>query len=618
MRPSAFLPILIALVALLLPHGAAAESSLSDNPTDRRSTIPHDEELAQALRESGIRSIAVRHEGWNETLYTWSRLKVYQLTGRQRIAGQDPVFTTLSMMYEPEAWMNARFLPVEHPRVAEILGAEGKWMSPSELVHNPRVEVMRTELAELLERRNERDDLKEVLDAVHQVRSIGPDRPGVYDTVVTPEVDRMLVQLYVRDSEMRTEARQRLRQLNRQVRQDRAYLEAGLRMLDRAILARQLPQEFLIIPDPDARHGEWMAARDAAARGEAWQIETASIEPAAMPRPLTLTRAATELDVTLTDLFQARRTSGLAESVERFLSTANEARYYPDAGYLARKNFYIQYNPTRNASWVYGLSIIFYGLFFFFRSRPWLIAGTSVLGVGLAMHTFGQVLRMSLTGYMPVSNMYESIVFASWAAMAIGLGLELWKRSGVLGLAAAVVGFIALIGVSLMPLHDTRIHPLRAVLNSYWLNIHVTAMLISYGAFMVATICAAGYLIKSYTGREALFGGTPLIPSVQLEELAYRLVQIGWPILTLGVLLGALWADEAWGRFWGWDPKETWALITWIAYTIYLHTRMVLGWKGRISAIACIIGFVMLLITWIGVSYIPWFAGGLHTYASPT
>src|SRR5690606_14227366 len=101
-------------------------------------------------------------------------------------------------------------------------------------------------------------------------------------------------------------------------------------------------------------------------------------------------------------------------------------------------------------------------------------------------------------------------------------------------------------------------------------------------------------------------------------EFAYRLVQVGWPILTFGVALGAVWADTAWGRYWGWDPKETWAFITWVTYTVYLHTRMVLGWRGRWSAAACLIGFLMVLITWLGVSFIPLFAGGLHTYASPT
>ena len=143
-------------------------------------------------------------------------------------------------------------------------------------------------------------------------------------------------------------------------------------------------------------------------------------------------------------------------------------------------------------------------------------------------------------------------------------------------------------------------------------------MLISYAAFAIAAFFAGLYLVKHFTGRESLLGGKPLMTMPQTEEFAYRLVQLGWPILTLGVALGAVWADTAWGRFWGWDPKETWAFITWVGYTVYLHTRMVMGWRGKWSAAACLLGFVLVLITWIGVSYIPLFAGGLHSYASPT
>jgi cytochrome c-type biogenesis protein CcsB len=213
--------------------------------------------------------------------------------------------------------------------------------------------------------------------------------------------------------------------------------------------------------------------------------------------------------------------------------------------------------------------------------------------------------------------MYESITFTAWSAIVIGATFEIMQRRGFVGLVTAVVGLLALILVAQMPLHDIRMHPLRAVLNSYWLNIHVTMMLVSYGAFAIAAGVAVVYLLKSFLGRDALFGGTPLMDLEQTEEFAYRLVQVGWPILTVGICLGAVWADTAWGRYWGWDPKETWAFITWIVYTIYLHSRMVMGWRGRVSALACVIGFIMVLITWLGVSYIPWFAGGLHTYASP-
>jgi len=183
-------------------------------------------------------------------------------------------------------------------------------------------------------------------------------------------------------------------------------------------------------------------------------------------------------------------------------------------------------------------------------------------------------------------------------------------------LGATLVGFLMLTGVAMMPLHESRIHPLRAVLNSYWLNIHVTMMLFSYAAFALAAVFAGIYLLRSAFRLDGVLSS--VMSQAQTEEFAYRLVQLGWPLLTVGVTLGAVWADVAWGRAWGWDPKETWAFITWVTYTAYLHSRMVMGWRGNWSAAACVVGFVMVVITMLGVSYLPWFSGGLHSYASPT
>lgn len=365
-----------------------------------------------------------------------------------------------------------------------------------------------------------------------------------------------------------------------------------------------------------------MAARDArpAATAPATTIQQASLEQS----PIAATTAVTDIGTAawrfheeLRRAFATNDPAIVAPATEAFLSVVTLSRHYPTEGYLALKNAYMRYNPYWTAVYFYGLSALLFSLFAFFRAPAWKWSGLGVLLIGLAIHTAGGVMRYMISGYVPVSNMYESITFTAWSAILIGVIFEIFQRRGFVGLVTAVVGFLALILVAQMPLHDVRMHPLRAVLNSYWLNIHVTAMLISYGAFAIAAGVAVVYLFKSLLGREALFGGTPLMDLEQTEEFAYRLVQVGWPILTVGICLGAVWADTAWGRYWGWDPKETWAFITWIVYTIYLHSRMVMGWRGRVSAIACLIGFVMVLITWLGVSYLPWFAGGLHTYASP-
>ncbi|MDK2972890.1 MAG: hypothetical protein PWP23_2645 [Candidatus Sumerlaeota bacterium] len=609
----------VLVAILLLAPGNARAQTLSADPADRLSTVPHDEELQAALLDTGIGMIAVRHEGWNETLDSWARIKMYEITGRTSIHGQDPVYSVLSIMYRPDQWIHARILPVEHPRIAEIMQFDGKWVSLADIFDNPNGPALGAALDEVAARREEFTNLQKLLDAVHQARSIGENRPGIAGSMAEQfGVDPARVQQLMASAEERKAEQERLAELGRQVKHDKPFLRAGSHLQERAELLTTLDRQFFIVPDADTPDIEWITplhAQLATPSGTRIVPASNSTAPAG---GLDLPAAAVALDGALVAAFRSGEANGLNEAVAGFLRTVEQSRYYPSHAYLAVKNFYVNFAPSRTASWFYLLATVLFGLFTFFRKDGWRLAGTGVLLLALAWQTLGLALRLSLTGHMPVSNMYESIVFTSWAAIALGAGLELWKRNGMFGLVTAVIGTIALIGVSLMPLHETRIHPLRAVLNSYWLNIHVTFMLISYGAFAVSAFFAAGYLVKHFARRDALFGNSPLMPKGQMEEFAYRLVQIGWPILTVGICLGAIWADTAWGRFWGWDPKETWALITWIAYTIYLHTRMVMGWKGHVSAMACLAGFVMVLITWLGVSYLPGFAGGLHTYASPT
>lgn len=596
--------LILIVLALLAPRTSPGEY-LSQDPDSRLSTVPHDNALAHAVDSSGLGRIAVRHEGWNETLYSWSRIKLEQLTGRTAIHGQNPVYSALSLMYEPERWYTAKIFPVEHPRIASLMGFDGKWVSQADVVDNPKREDLRAELQELAELREERKQLAEILGAVRQAQAIGLDRPGVFSSVAPEEELRAEIERLARDRDALDAAHERRKALEKRLDENKAFLSAGTRLLDRVVLATTLPAQFLIVPDPESRDGAWVAARSAEAR------------PASLAPRIDLLGAGATLHGALAKAFAEGTGGELAGAADSFLASVQESRHYPTQSHLGRKNFYVRFNPTRSAAWFYAVALGLFGLFLFFQKPAWRIAAVSVMGVGLAWQTLGLVMRLLLTGHLPVSNMYESIVFTAWSALALGIGIELWNRKGIFGLFTSLIGFLALMGVGLMPLHETRIHPLRAVLNSYWLNIHVTAMLISYGAFAIAAVFALAYLAKSAVKRDALLGGRELMPLEQIEEFSYRLVQIGWPVLTVGICLGGVWADTAWGRFWGWDPKETWALITWITYTVYLHTRMVMGWKGRISAIACVVGFFMVLITWIGVSYLPWFAGGLHTYASP-
>ena len=147
--------------------------------------------------------------------------------------------------------------------------------------------------------------------------------------------------------------------------------------------------------------------------------------------------------------------------------------------------------------------------------------------------------------------------------------------------------------------------------NCCWVAGSVTMMLISYGTFALSGFFALGYLVKSLAGREALFGGTPVMTLEQMEGFAYRLVQLGWPLITVGIMLGAVWADTAWGRYWGWDPKENGALLIVIWCAVILHAR----WGGMVRdrgvALLAIFGNIITAWSWFGVNML---GVGLHSY----
>ncbi len=151
----------------------------------------------------------------------------------------------------------------------------------------------------------------------------------------------------------------------------------------------------------------------------------------------------------------------------------------------------------------------------------------------------------------------------------------------------------------------TQAGPVVPALDSYWVAIHVTAAVAASGLFIVGGVAAALFLIRKD-------GPSRLPARADLERVAHRVIVIAFPIWTFAVISGALWADKAWGRYWGWDPKEVWAFITWVAYAAYLHARATAGWKGKAAMIVSLIAFACLMFNLVGVNI---FIGGLHSYA---
>lgn len=594
-------PLLLAVGLLLCTASLRAQSGrLSDRPADRLSSVPHDAAMQEAVAASGIDRIAVLTDGTRETLAGFARIWLDRLTGRTSIHGQLPEYTVLSMMFQPEVWEDARIFPLEHPGLGGILGTPEKWVSRKFVVSNPGFQELEQLALEFGQRERQLERARLELNLAEQALALGADDIAM-NSLLTPDVPRERLEVLVRDPRARREAYAALNALAAEQDRTRPLSQAGYKLAERIRMIQGLSSRFYIVPDPEDELGNWI------------EPSSATAEQLAHPT----VAAGLAFEVALHEAFQQGRAVGLREAVDKFQRAVEGTPGYPGAVKRDLKNAWHRHNPMRLAAFAYLLAAITWGFAVFLESPRAMRGVRWMLLLAFVGHTGAVGMRLYLTGHMPVSNMYESVTFTAWAATALALWVELRRGSGTAGFAAAVLAFLALMLTSFMPLEEVRIHPLRAVLRSYWLNIHVTVMLLSYGAFALAAFFAGGHLVKSLAGRDPLFGRSPAMPAAEMEELAYRLVQVGWPLLTLGIALGAVWANTAWGRFWGWDPKETWAFITWIIYTIYLHTRMVMGWRDRVASAMCVAGFVMVLLTWFGVSYLPWFAGGLHSYATP-
>ncbi|MEF3074328.1 c-type cytochrome biogenesis protein CcsB [Methylobacter sp. Wu1] len=218
-------------------------------------------------------------------------------------------------------------------------------------------------------------------------------------------------------------------------------------------------------------------------------------------------------------------------------------------------------------------------------------------------------------GHIPVSNLYEVFILFSLITALLYLYYEQRYRTRSLG------GFVLLIisaavGFLLWYTFDKQAHeiqPLVPALNSYWMKIHVPANFIGYGSFSLAAMIGVVFILKS--GAEAknpdglIAARLPALPL--LEDVMYKAIALGFAFFTLATILGALWAAEAWGGYWSWDPKETWALIVWLNYAAWLHMRLTKGWNGKPMAWWAIIGFFVTLFAFLGVNM---FLSGLHSY----
>jgi cytochrome c-type biogenesis protein CcsB len=325
-------------------------------------------------------------------------------------------------------------------------------------------------------------------------------------------------------------------------------------------------------------------------------------------------------------------------------------------------------------TFVYGLAGFLYVFAWVFKKPSAGKLATWVALIGLIGNTAGILMRWVESyrmgiGHAPFSNLFESLVFFAWTITLIYLVVERRANNRIIGVFAMPIAFLAMAYASLKPGISNEIQPLLPALKSNWLIAHVITCFIGYAAFALAFGISAMYLIKQGRDEEEvtwmnfakpltlfvfvlLFSRVLLVgnwtmsvvvavpicalfyicvllvhwlpgdlknrllttfpePPI-LDELGYQMTLFGFLFLSVGIISGAVWANSAWGRYWGWDPKETWSLITWFVYATLLHARFTRGWRGKRIAYLSLIGFAAVIFTYFGVNLLP----GLHSYGA--
>lgn len=239
----------------------------------------------------------------------------------------------------------------------------------------------------------------------------------------------------------------------------------------------------------------------------------------------------------------------------------------------------------------------------------------SLTWLGTAFLLAGVVLRGVWAGRVPWGNMYEFSITAALGILVVFLGFSLKRDVRWLGLFIVIPALLTL-GLAVTVLY-TEAAQLVPALKSYWLIIHVAAAIICAGAFTLAAAVSALALLRGHAERKAagaeVTGFTARMPSQErLQIMANRVIAFTFPLWTFAVIAGAIWAENAWGRYWGWDPKETWAFITWVVFAAYLHARSTVGWRGNRASWIAIIGWSTFLANYFGVNL---FINSLHSYS---
>jgi cytochrome c-type biogenesis protein CcsB len=250
----------------------------------------------------------------------------------------------------------------------------------------------------------------------------------------------------------------------------------------------------------------------------------------------------------------------------------------------------------------YGLAFAIFAVDFSVRGMRLTNLAVAILGLAVAFHAIGLIVRGVKTGTMPVVNFTEALSFLAWLTAVLGLVLIVQFRLAVLGVLVSPSALIALGAAEAMRGGSGK---LPQTLRSVWLPVHVSLAFLGEALFLLAAVVSIVYLFEEsrLKAHRPLPEGGAKMPSLErLDQINYRLLGWGFVLLTLAILSGALWAKHTWGRFWSWEPRESWSLITWMLYAALIELRLTIGWRGRRAAALTIVVFGVLVVSFVGVS----------------
>jgi cytochrome c-type biogenesis protein CcsB len=284
-------------------------------------------------------------------------------------------------------------------------------------------------------------------------------------------------------------------------------------------------------------------------------------------------------------------------------------KIYPEESQLRLEYFYNHWDGFYRAAWCYGMALLLLAIAYMRgKGRVVQSIGVSIAILGLLFHASGIAMRCLIAGRPPVTNMYESIIWVSFAVLFFGMVFFARYRTPIYLLAALPVSLVALLLVHQMPIAmPSSIDPLVPVLrDNFWLTIHVLTITLSYAAFALAM--GFGHILLFRYARNPVSARA----DAPMHFWLYRVLQLGVLLLAAGTILGGVWANYSWGRFWGWDPKETWALIALLCYILTLHGRLAGWWTQFGLVVASVVCFLAVLMAWYGVNFV--LGKGLHSY----